>query len=534
MTLWPAGRGRAIALVLLLALAWLGATAGLRPLLLPDEGRYVGVAWEMLRSGDWAVPTLAGMPFFHKPPLFYWLTAAALQLFGPHDWAARAASLLGAALAGAALYAFLRRWADERLARHSLVALLVQPLFYVGAQFANLDMLVAGCITATTLLAAHALLCTANGLPARGALAAACAMAAAGVLAKGLIGVVVPALVVLAWLAATRQLRLLRALPWWPGPLLFAVLALPWFVLMQLRFPDFLHYFVVVQHLQRFAGGGFNNAQPFWFYPVVLAALSLPGLPWLLRGARAGRHVPDGPAPACGRTGAGPSVRLLLLVWAGVVVLFFSLPASKLLGYVLPAVPPLAALMADGYLRGGPPARRRRRNWAASLLLAAALGLAAIGTLVLRPQPSTRLLASTLGQLHQPGEPVFMLGNYHYDLPFHARLETAATVVGDWPVDRSTLPDNWRKELADAAGFAGAQGAHHLLSPAGLAAALCAAPRSWVVGPADAVSTHPVLQTAAVVAVQNGLRLWRVQPAAPATLNLLPCAETPNVAPADT
>ena len=74
---WPdrAGAGR----VLLLIIAWFGATSGFRPLTLPDEGRYVGVAWEMLRSGHWAVPTLDGLPFFHKPPLFYWMAAASMR-----------------------------------------------------------------------------------------------------------------------------------------------------------------------------------------------------------------------------------------------------------------------------------------------------------------------------------------------------------------------------------------------------------------------------------------------------------------------
>ena len=62
----------------LLAFALACCTAWLRPLLLPDEGRYAGVAWEMLRSGDWLTPTLNGLPYFHKPPLFYWLTASSL------------------------------------------------------------------------------------------------------------------------------------------------------------------------------------------------------------------------------------------------------------------------------------------------------------------------------------------------------------------------------------------------------------------------------------------------------------------------
>ena len=74
----------------LLAL-WLLLTTGLRPLLLPDEGRYAEVAREMLH-GDGLVPTLLGLPFFHKPPLFYWLDMAAMQLLGAHVFAARFAS----------------------------------------------------------------------------------------------------------------------------------------------------------------------------------------------------------------------------------------------------------------------------------------------------------------------------------------------------------------------------------------------------------------------------------------------------------
>jgi len=62
----------------LAVVAWLAFAIGLHPLTLPDEGRYVGVAWEMMRSGDWLVPMQNGLPFFHKPPLFYWLTALSM------------------------------------------------------------------------------------------------------------------------------------------------------------------------------------------------------------------------------------------------------------------------------------------------------------------------------------------------------------------------------------------------------------------------------------------------------------------------
>ena len=110
--------------VLGLAALWLLATPWLRPYTLPDEGRYIGVAWEMLRSGDWLVPHQNGLPFFHKPPLFYWITAASLQVFGVTPWAGRMASFVGAMLAVGALYALLARRADRALARQGVLVLV--------------------------------------------------------------------------------------------------------------------------------------------------------------------------------------------------------------------------------------------------------------------------------------------------------------------------------------------------------------------------------------------------------------------------
>src|SRR5262245_44260473 len=99
-----------IALLSCVVFGWLAASAWLRPLALPDEGRYVGVALEMLRAKNWLVPTLDTLPYFHKPPLFYWLTAASLALFGVNEFAARIPSLLAATAGACALYLFARRW----------------------------------------------------------------------------------------------------------------------------------------------------------------------------------------------------------------------------------------------------------------------------------------------------------------------------------------------------------------------------------------------------------------------------------------
>src|SRR3954470_19939883 len=93
--LLPAARFAFVAAIVALALAW---SAGLefRGLFQPDEGRYAEIAREMLVSGDWVTPRLNGLKYFEKPPLQYWMTAAALGTFGIHDWTARLpAALLG-------------------------------------------------------------------------------------------------------------------------------------------------------------------------------------------------------------------------------------------------------------------------------------------------------------------------------------------------------------------------------------------------------------------------------------------------------
>ncbi|MCG2594499.1 glycosyltransferase family 39 protein [Ramlibacter sp. XY19] len=466
---------------LALTIAWLAVTSWARPLTLPDEGRYVGVAWSMLTGGDWLVPHLNGLPYFHKPPLFYWLTATALSVLGANEWAARFASLAGAAGGATALYLFARRWMGERQARLALLALATQPLFYLGAQFANLDMLVAGCIGATILAFAHAALLQAEGQPARAALAAGYVLAALGVLAKGLIGVVLPGLVLLAWLLAQRRPRAVLGLLWLPGVALFLALAAPWFILMQLRFPEFAHYFFVVQHFSRFAQGGFNNVQPAWFFPVVLAVLALPWSAWLLR--------------ARGRD----PLHLLLWIWLAAIVLFFSLPQSKLVGYVLPATLPLALLAASAMATAS-------RGWRACALGAAATCVVAAGVAATHSQGSARELGAALRARALPGERVLLLEGSYFDLAFYGRLPLPPVVVDAWDDPALTSRDNWRKELVDAGRFDPQAAARLLVLPD----RACSAAATWVVGNAKLTARYPWLRAAQRVANQGDTVLWRL------------------------
>lgn len=505
--------------------AWFGCTAWLRPLALPDEGRYVGVAWEMLRSGDWLVPTLDGLPFFHKPPLFYWITAGAMHVFGPSVVAARAAPWLASVAISTGLFAFLSRWVGRKPAWATVVVLATVPLFYGAAQYANMDMLVAACVSAAILLTAHAAFSRADELRYRYALAGAFVAVALGVLAKGLIGVVLPILVLVVWGASTRRLgKVLTLLTWGPGWLLFSVIAAPWFILMHSRFPDFDHYFFVVQHFQRFTSVKFNNGQPWWFYALALLALALPWSIWLLASIRR--------RPAVVRNHS--DVRALMLVWVGTVVVFFSLPSSKLVGYILPALPPLAFLIADATSpywskfqeRVSGPSERWTRTVARCLVatpaLAAIVCLSATVAAHFYQPKSLESLGEILRGLRRAGEPVIFLGRYFYDVPFYARLDGPVSVVDQW-LPSEVADDSWRRELVDAAHLAPTGSAKRLLVPAELGPELCHAPSSWVIGPRVADPGLTWLNGLPPVRTYGSTALWRVESLGPTMRSALRC-----------
>ncbi len=500
---------------LVLAGLWFGCTAWLRPLAIPDEGRYVGVAWEMLRSGNWLVPTLDGLPFFHKPPLFYWITAGSMTLFGPGVAAARAAAWLASVVIASGLFAFVRRWVGRGQAWASVIVLATAPLFYGAAQYANMDLLVAACISATIMLVAHAALARDAGLPYRRVLAVAFVAAALGLLAKGLIGVVLPPLVLVVWGLSTRRVgRVFALLTWAPGWLVLAAVAAPWFMAVQARFPDFEHYFFVVQHFQRFVSTGFNNPQPWWFYPIVLLVLTLPWSPWLLAWLR------RRPAPEARHA----DLRMLMLTWAATVTVFFSLPNSKLVGYILPALPPFAFLIADA-LRPFWTERplRALSRWLIATVVVAAVGCVVVAVAAHFFQPKSRqTLAENLRAWKGPRDPVIFLDNFYYDVMFYARLDAPVSVVNRWlPAD--VMKDSWPRELFDAARFAPADSARRLLLPDELEPALCGAQSSWLIGPWP-VSAAPAWLADQPPAYQSGTTaLWHIVATAPATRVALHC-----------
>jgi 4-amino-4-deoxy-L-arabinose transferase-like glycosyltransferase len=481
---------------LVIGCAWLLLTAWMRPLALPDEGRYVGVAWEMARSGEWLTPTLDGLPYFHKPPLFYWITAFSIRVFGSHEWNVRIAPWLGASLALVATGMFTARWWSDAAARSVVLVLATMPLFYAAGQFANLDMLVAGCIAITILASAHACMSPAADSRSNVVLAA-YAFAGLGVLAKGLIGVVIPALVLTFWLVAIRRPSRVLTLLTWPGIALFLLITAPWFIVMQARFPGFLHYFFIVQHFDRYTHGGFNNVQPWWFYPVVVAVLGLPWTPWLLDR----RWRMRGALPR--------EMSVLALAWLVGTLLFFSLPQSKLVGYILPATVPLAILVAQRWSCVVDAAGWRGRVARSMPVLAGIACVVTVAVVASHPLKTTRTIAAAIAS--RPPAPVVFVEAYYFDLAFYAGLRRPVTVLDGWDDPARSSTDSWRRELHDAASFSPARGDAVLRLPGVLTQpGNCPGARAVVVGAAELAQRYALLGSANVLATEGDVSAWEV------------------------
>lgn len=303
---------------------------GNHPLLLPDEGRYTEVAREMLASGDFITPHLNGSVFFHKPVLFYWLQAFSLSHFGINPWSIRLFPALFGIFGVLFLYGATCTLWGQSTARKAAIILATTPVYFGAAHYANLDLEVAIWLNVSILS-----LLVGLRQNKKTWLILAYVAGALAFLTKGLIGFVFPAAILGLWILLTNQWRLLKKAHLFLGLVLFALITLPWLYLVSERNPDFLHFFFYVQQFQRFSSGGFNNVMPFWFYVAVVIVGFLPwsifflgNLKPLIKNALKDRE------------------ELYLLIWALVVLVFFSLPSSKLVGYILPIFAPMALLTA--------------------------------------------------------------------------------------------------------------------------------------------------------------------------------------------
>ena len=317
------------------------ATLDARKLIKTDEGRYAEIAREMLASGDWVTPRSNDFKYFYKPPLQYWATASAFALFGVHDWTARLWSALtgwlGILFCG---FAAGRIWGLP--VGVAAGAVLAGSVYWVAmGHLATLDMSLASFLSIAIfafMLAQHD---GATPHSRRAWMLLAWAAMALAVLSKGLVGMVLPAGAIGAYLLWQRDWRLLTRMHWLGGLAVFFALTAPWFVIVSMRNPEFAEFFFVREHFTRFLSKIHGRDAPWWtFIPILLAGL-LPFTFALGHAAREGlRRAPEHFQP-----------HRLLVAWVVVVFAFFSVSSSKLPSYILPIAPALAGLVAIALTR---------------------------------------------------------------------------------------------------------------------------------------------------------------------------------------
>ena len=341
---------RALALFVVVVIVVRLATLGAYPLMDSTESRYAEIARKMLETGNWLTPQFDyGVPFWGKPPLSTWLSAAAMAAFGVGEFAARLPSFL-LALACAipiAVHGTLRGGRDQGLWTLALFASTGLVFIAAGAVMTDTALVLGTTMSMTGFWIA---VCG----PDRHRAAAVTAFfvgLAIGLLAKGLVGAALTFLPVCAWVVMTQRWRdAWTRLPWMGGLLLTAALVVPWYWAAERATPGFLDYFLVGEHWKRFVESGWKgdlygaaHSRPrgmIWLYWIAAALpWSAVALAWLgreLMQKRVNLHA----------LVADPW-RLYLLLWTVAPMVFFTVSGNILATYVLPGLPAFALLVGD-------------------------------------------------------------------------------------------------------------------------------------------------------------------------------------------
>ena len=305
---------------------------GTLPVTAPVEVNYAQTAKEMLAAGDWLSPQIYGNYWYDKPIFFYWELVAAFSMFGVTDFAARFFPALFASAGLALTYAFARRIYDERTAFWSTIILGTGVLYAVLAKLILTDMslfLFFGGTLAAFFIGYRE--------QRRGDFYIAYACAGLAVLTKGPIGLLLPGLIILVFLALERDLSALRRICIPTGLLVFAAVCAPWYIYMYLAHgADFVNTFLGIHNVLRATVSEHAKWDVWYFYLGIYAIGMFPwsfALPLALYRAWRIRPVIDM------RT-------LFLLVWAIIVPLFFQCMATKYPTYSFPAFLPTAILTA--------------------------------------------------------------------------------------------------------------------------------------------------------------------------------------------
>jgi len=345
----------------------------------PDEGRYASASLEMAKAlpgekSSWLIPHLNTLPRLNKPPLVYWITATSYRIFGVHEWSGR----LTTALASIGILALLwwmavAIWGRDDGSKKAFFAMLVWVTAVVPfalSRLLNTDML----LTFATTLILVAIWRTAEEKPSWKAFAAAAIGLGLALLAKGPVGIALPLLVVLVWLGMVHKKYFYRYFVEHKFAILstFIVgiaIAAPWYLAVNAARPGFLSHFIFVENLGRFSGekAYHKPTSVFYYLPILLIGF----IPWTFCLVPAAANYWKERFQSTSQSRA----RLFLWVWALLIVLFFSVSSTKLITYILPALPAFALLLGDAVAEYRLPTKAWKFALNANAVLMALLGI---------------------------------------------------------------------------------------------------------------------------------------------------------------
>jgi 4-amino-4-deoxy-L-arabinose transferase-like glycosyltransferase len=304
----------------------------------PDEGRNAEKAREILLTQDWVTPHEDFMAVLDKPIFFYWLIAFSYRLFGISEWTARLPSALAALGTILLIYLWVRNTFGVWEALWSGLILAMSTEFFFLARTVIFDM-------SLTFFITLGLCCFSWGLQAedktlrRLFFLTMYAALGAATLVKGLVGFVLPAMIIGTFLLFIRNGSVFKKMDLLLGSILFLLIVLPWYVWVEIRNPGYLRYFFWEEHFARFLTPHFQRSGPWYYFLVVLA---VGWFPWTFL-------LPQIVVSQWKRRRDERS--LFLVLWTLLLLVFFSFSHSKLPHYILPLYPPLAVLTGVTFVK---------------------------------------------------------------------------------------------------------------------------------------------------------------------------------------
>lgn len=328
-----------------------------------DEAVFAEATKEMVESGDWITPTYNGENRYDKPILFYWLMAISYKTFGISEFSTRFPSALSALIVSLALFFFVRHFLGKKKAFYATIPLLLSPYFLVYSHAAVTDMALTLFIT-ISLFSFYLSTACKGAPPGRNFsfrkenvyIYGFYIFSALAFLTKGLIGILFPFGIAIIFLLSTEGLNGIKRAFNTKGIIFFLILSMPWYVSqLFINGQEFVQQFFIKHHFMRYTGIISGHKGPIYYY---IPALLIGSLPWIgflpggIRSALKGREQ-NSSLVTCAASGGSAeadrsSVNLFALIWFAFIFIFFSLSATKLPNYILPAAPAVSILISSG------------------------------------------------------------------------------------------------------------------------------------------------------------------------------------------